>query len=77
LGCLNHALLTVREIERSGLTLVGWVANCIDPDMAYQQQNISYLQQVLPAPCLGILPYQSEPQINTSLAAALIKQLRN
>ena len=77
LGCLNHALLTVREIERSGLTLVGWVANCIDPDMAYQQQNISYLQQVLSAPCLGVLPYQSEPQSNTSLAAALIKQLRN
>ncbi len=40
LGCLNHALLTVSEIERSGLTLVGWVANCIDPDMAYQQENI-------------------------------------
>jgi dethiobiotin synthetase len=76
LGCLNHALLTVREIERSGLKLLGWVANCIDPDMAYQQENISYLQHRLTAPCLGILPYQSEPQINTSLAAALIKQIQ-
>ena len=75
LGCLNHALLTVREIERSGLKLLGWVANCIDPDMAYQQENISYLQHRLTAPCLGILPYQSEPQINTSLAAALVKQM--
>ena len=75
LGCLNHALLTVREIERSGLRLLGWVANCIDPDMAYQQENISYLQQQLTAPCLGVLPYQSEPQINTSLAAALVKQM--
>ena len=75
LGCLNHALLTEREIERSGLKLLGWVANCIDPDMAYQQENISYLQQKLTAPCLGILPYQSEPQINTSLAAALVKQM--
>ncbi|KOO59309.1 dethiobiotin synthetase [Rheinheimera sp. KL1] len=77
LGCLNHALLTVREIERSGLKLVGWVANCIDPDMAYQQENILYLQQSLMAPCLGVLPYQSEPQLNTSLASAFIKQLRN
>lgn len=77
LGCLNHALLTVREIERSGLKLLGWVANCVDPDMAYQQENISYLQHRLTAPCLGILPYQSEPQINTSLAAALIKQLQS
>ena len=75
LGCLNHALLTVREIERSGLKLLGWVANCIDPDMAYQQENINYLQQQLTAPCLGVLPYQSEPQINTSLAAALVKQM--
>ena len=75
LGCLNHALLTVREIKRSGLKLLGWVANCIDPDMAYQQENISYLQQSLTAPCLGILPFQSEPQINTSVASALIKQI--
>jgi len=77
LGCLNHALLTVREIERSGLKLLGWVANCIDPDMAYQQENISYLQQKLTAPCLGVLPYQSEPQLNTSFAAALINQLQS
>ena len=77
LGCLNHALLTVREIERSGLKLLGWVANCIDPDMAYQRENINYLQQRLAAPCLGILPHQSEPQINTPLAAALIKQIKN
>ena len=77
LGCLNHAMLTVREIERSGCKLLGWVANCIDPDMAYQQENIRYLQQKLIAPCLGVLPYQSEPQLNTSLASAFIKQLRN
>ncbi|WP_233081757.1 dethiobiotin synthase [Rheinheimera soli] len=77
LGCLNHALLTVREIQRSGLKLLGWVANCIDPDMAYQQENINYLQQKLEAPCLGVLPYQSEPQINVPLAAAFIKQFQS
>ncbi|EGM79386.1 dethiobiotin synthase [Rheinheimera sp. A13L] len=75
LGCLNHALLTVREIEHSGLKLLGWVANCIDPDMAYQQENISYLQQKLTAPCLGVLPYQSEPQINATLATAFVQAL--
>lgn len=75
LGCLNHALLTVREIERSGLKLLGWVANCIDPHMQYQQENILYLQQVLTAPCLGVLPYQSEPHINTSLATAFLSTL--
>lgn len=77
LGCLNHALLTVREIERSGLKLLGWVANCIDPDMAYQQENIIYLQQQLTVPCLGVLPYQFGPQINTSLAATLINTIQS
>ncbi|MBY0417283.1 MAG: dethiobiotin synthase [Pararheinheimera sp.] len=76
LGCLNHALLTVSEIERSGLKLLGWVANCIDPDMAYQQENISYLQQKLKVPCLGVLPYQSEPELNISLAKDLINQFQ-
>lgn len=75
LGCLNHALLTVREIEQSGLKLLGWVANCVDPEMAYQQENIHYLQQKLPVPCLGVLPYQAEPKINTQFAKALIRQL--
>jgi dethiobiotin synthetase len=75
LGCLNHALLTVREIERSGLKLLGWVANCIDPDMAYQQENIRYLQQKLTAPCLAVLPYQSQPLFDTQLAKALVRQL--
>lgn len=75
LGCLNHALLTVREIERSGLKLLGWVANCVDPEMAYQQENISYLQQRLTVPCLGIVPYQAEPSVDSDLATAFIQQL--
>lgn len=75
LGCLNHALLTVREIERSGLKLLGWVANCVDPDMAYQQENISYLKQRLTAPCLGVVPYQAEPSVDRELAAVFIQQL--
>lgn len=75
LGCLNHALLTVREIERSGLKLLGWVANCVDPEMAYQQENISYLQQSLTAPCLGIVPYQAEPSVDSDLVTAFIQQL--
>jgi dethiobiotin synthetase len=32
LGCLNHALLTLREIERNGLKCAGWVANVMDAD---------------------------------------------
>src|SRR5690606_35414538 len=55
LGCLNHAMLTVREIQRSGCQLLGWVANCIDPDMALRGQNIAELQQRMNGPCLSVV----------------------
>lgn len=56
LGCINHALLTARAILADGLPLVGWVANQIDPDMAFVQDNIDAIAQRLPAPCLGHVP---------------------
>src|SRR5690606_22400771 len=57
LGCINHALLTAEAIARDGLRLVGWVANCVDSDMPFQQENIAGLEQRLPAPCLGVTPH--------------------
>jgi dethiobiotin synthetase len=57
LGCLNHALLTAQAIQRDGLTLIGWVANCISPEMAVLNENIATLQQRLSAPCLDIMPF--------------------
>ncbi len=63
LGCLNHALLTAEAIVRDGLRLVGWVANSIDPTMAAIEDNILSLKQMLPAPCLGVLPYQTVENI--------------
>lgn len=56
LGCINHALLTLEAIQARGLRLSGWVANCIDPEMAALDDNIAALRQRLPAPCLGIVP---------------------
>jgi dethiobiotin synthetase len=58
LGCLNHALLTADAIDARGLTLAGWIANGIDPNMARSEENIAALQQRLTAPLLGILPWQ-------------------
>ncbi|MDX1704968.1 dethiobiotin synthase [Pseudidiomarina sp.] len=58
LGCLNHALLTVADIERRGLRLAGWIANQpLALPMTLQQENLSYLKQRIPAPCLGVLPF--------------------
>jgi dethiobiotin synthetase len=43
LGCINHACLTVEAIRQCGLTVAGWVANSVDPDMEAQQENLRYL----------------------------------
>lgn len=59
LGCLNHALLTAEAIRSDGLTLAGWVANAVDPDMACRDENIDTLRQRLAAPLLGIVPWQA------------------
>lgn len=85
LGCLNHAMLTARELQRSGSKVLGWVANCVDPAMLLLQENIADLQQRLPWPCLGVVPYQgltcqSAPEqqlhIATQMAAALQKSFK-
>jgi dethiobiotin synthetase len=62
LGCLNHALLTAGAIRARGLTLAGWVANHIDPNMLAQADNIAFLQQQLEAPLLAIIPHQTQPE---------------
>lgn len=61
LGCLNHALLTRRQIEGSRLRCAGWVANCILHDMPHLDGNIRALGQRLDCPLLGVLPFQQEP----------------
>ena len=61
LGCLNHALLTLEAIVRDGLSVAGWVANCMDGDMPSLQENINSLRARLPAPCLAVVPLLVEP----------------
>lgn len=56
LGCINHALLTAEAIAARGLRLAGWVANTVDPDMLYMNENLAALQQRLAAPLLGQIP---------------------
>lgn len=58
LGCLNHALLTRHAIAGCGLVCVGWVANCIVPEMPHLERNVAYLESHLGCPRLGTLPYR-------------------
>ena len=57
LGCINHTLLTVEAIKQRGLTLAGWIANCIDPNMAYLNENITTLLHRIKAPLLGSIAH--------------------
>lgn len=58
LGCLNHAILTERAIATRGLRCLGWIANRVDADMEYQEENIATLQQWLQSPLLGCVHHQ-------------------
>ncbi len=57
LGCLNHALLSVRAIADDGCPLVGWIANRIDPDMRCVQANLETLRERIAAPLLGVVDH--------------------
>ena len=76
LGCLNHALLTVQSVLNDGLPLAGWVANCIDPDMPAMDENIQTLENLIPAPCVGVVPFSNDPlkEIKNNLQMDLLLQ---
>lgn len=47
LGCINHSLLTVESIKARSLSLHGWVANEIDPEMAMYRENLETIAREL------------------------------
>lgn len=70
LGCLNHALLTAESIEHGGDHLIGWISNQVDPHMAVLDDNLATLAERIAAPCLGVIPWQTELEVG-ELAARL------
>ena len=69
LGCISHALLTAEAIASRGLTLAGWVANRVDPDMLYPDENIRSIQQRIDAPLLGVIPHLAAGSTQAARAA--------
>ncbi len=57
LGCLNHALLTAQAIRASGLDLVHWVGNAIDPSFERVGENVATLAAALGEP-LALVPHR-------------------
>ncbi|KVU74365.1 dethiobiotin synthetase [Burkholderia ubonensis] len=84
LGCISHALLTADAIHQRGLTLAGWVANHVDPAMAFQDENVATLRDWLArehgAPLIGriprLAPAAPESAAATLDVAALVDTLR-
>jgi len=63
LGCINHALLTVRAFADYRIKCAGWVANVLDADMQALQENIEALRERIAAPLLGVVPHMAEPDV--------------
>lgn len=57
LGCINHALLTDAVLNYHGIQCVGWVANCLDPEMLALEGNIDTLTSKLSFPLIGTVPF--------------------
>ncbi len=57
LGCINHAKLTWKAIQRSGIPCAGWIAVCVELDMLNRDENIQTIKTALNEPLLGVLPY--------------------
>lgn len=57
LGCINHALLSAAAIRAAGLSLVGWVANHVDPSMQQAQASIDAIATRIGTPLLASLSH--------------------
>jgi dethiobiotin synthetase len=57
LGCLSHALLTASVLKQKNINVVGWIANYIDKDMPYREENINFLTNYLAYPLLGSIAH--------------------
>ena len=77
LGCISHALLTVEAIESRGLTVIGWVANETQADMAFADENVAALAQRIDAPLLGRIPRLERPSAEAAAAHIDFTELPN
>ena len=73
LGCINHALSTVRAIRSDGARLYGWMSNQLDPEYAFLDETMTTLQDRISEPFLGSLPHMEklEPEILASRIAKM------
>lgn len=51
IGCINHALLTLNELQKNNIKLIGWIANCYI-DIAYIDEQIETIESLSKIKCL-------------------------
>jgi len=68
LGCISQALLTVEAVQARGLKVVGWVANTLEVEMRFLDENIDALIERIPAPLLGRVPRLAQPSAEAAAA---------
>jgi dethiobiotin synthetase len=70
LGCLNHAQLTRLGVESQGVTLLGWIASGVDPQMDRSPENLASLERLLGAPPLAVIPHGADATASILTTAA-------
>jgi dethiobiotin synthetase len=77
LGCLNHALLTARAIEASGLPFAGWIGNYLHPLFDHAEENLATLRARLTAPLLDVVPFQAQRATSpTPLSQIAVRRIK-
>ena len=58
LGAINHLLLSLREAERAGVEIAGYILNQTGPEFGLAEQtNPEAIRRFTGAACLGIMPH--------------------
>lgn len=60
LGCINHALLSMRAMQADGVVVAGWIANHLDPQLLQPQAVRHTLIQQMGVPLLADLAFAGD-----------------
>lgn len=67
LGCLNHALLTYETLRRRNISIAACVANQIDPNMQFYEENGLYLKQSMDVPFFRFVYYRRKKALDRDI----------
>ncbi len=68
LGCLNHALLTYEILSKRDIPIIACIANQLDPDMQFHEENGLYLKQAIDVPFFSFVRYQKQNALDCDIA---------